>query len=143
MKAIRLRTEYLKNPLGNDIQHPRLMWNCEGGVKQTAYQIVTDAWDSGKIESASMHAVYPKELHSRQRVTWRVRLWDENGESGDWAESFFEMGLLAPSDWHAKWITGNYTVDKKERYPVDCLRRAFDCEKPLKTARLYITACGL
>ena len=143
MRAIRLRTEYLKNPLGIDITNPRLMWNCEGGVKQTAYQIVTEQWDSGKIESASMYAVYPKGLHSRERVVWRVRLWDENGESGDWAESFFEMGLLAPSDWHAKWITGDYTVNKKERYPVDCFRRAFACEKPIKSARLYITACGL
>lgn len=33
MKAIRLRTEYLVNPLGIDVQHPRLIWNCEGGVK--------------------------------------------------------------------------------------------------------------
>ena len=56
MKAIRLRTEYLVNPLGIDVQHPRLMWNCEGGVKQSAYQIVTDNWDSGKVETSSMHA---------------------------------------------------------------------------------------
>ena len=55
MKAIRLRTEYLVNPLGIDVQHPRLMWNCEGGVKQSAYQIVTDNWDSGKVETSSMH----------------------------------------------------------------------------------------
>ena len=43
MKAIRLRTEYLNNPLGIDIQNPRLMWNCEGGVKQTAYPALTIA----------------------------------------------------------------------------------------------------
>ena len=41
MKAINLRTEYLKDPIGIDILNPRLMWNCEGGVTQTAYQIVT------------------------------------------------------------------------------------------------------
>lgn len=35
MKAIRLRTEYLNNPIGIDIQTPRLFWNCEGGTKQT------------------------------------------------------------------------------------------------------------
>ncbi|MBR3365397.1 MAG: hypothetical protein IKG53_11055, partial [Solobacterium sp.] len=69
MKAIRLRTEYLKDTLGIDVQKPRLMWNCEGGIKQTAYQIVTDEWDSGMIESSAMHAVYPKELNDRQRVT--------------------------------------------------------------------------
>ena len=54
MNAIRLRTEYLKNPLGIDVERPRLMWNCEGGKKQTAYQIVTDGWDTGKVESSSM-----------------------------------------------------------------------------------------
>ena len=28
MKAINLRTEYLINPIGIDIQNPRLFWNC-------------------------------------------------------------------------------------------------------------------
>ena len=42
MKAINLRTEYLVNPIGIDICNPRLMWICEGGTKQTAYQIVTE-----------------------------------------------------------------------------------------------------
>ena len=36
MRAIRLRTEYLNDPVGIDVRKPRLMWNCEGGVKQTA-----------------------------------------------------------------------------------------------------------
>ncbi|MBR4394752.1 MAG: family 78 glycoside hydrolase catalytic domain [Oscillospiraceae bacterium] len=143
MKAIRLRTEYLKDPLGIDIRQPRLMWNCEGGVKQTAYQIVAESWDSGKVESASMQAVYPKELKSRERVSWRVRLWDENGEPGEWSDSFFEMGLLSAEDWSAEWITGDYTPNKKERSPVDCFRKTFTLDKPLASARLYITACGL
>lgn len=56
MRAIRLRCEYLKDPMGIDILNPRLMWNCEGGVRQTAYQIVTENWDSGKVESSSMQA---------------------------------------------------------------------------------------
>ncbi len=140
MKAIRLRTEYLENPLGIDIQKPRLMWNCEGGLRQTAYQIVTENWDSGKVESASMQAVYPRPLRDRERVNWRVRLWDENGEPGQWSEAYFEMGISA---WQAKWITGNYTVNRKQRYPVDCFRKTFAVDGPVKRARLYITACGL
>lgn len=140
MKAIRLRTEYLKDTLGIDVQKPRLMWNCEGGIKQTAYQIVTDEWDSGMIESSAMHAVYPKELNDRQRVTWKIRLWDENSEPGEWSEAFFETGI---SCWQAEWITGNYKVNKKERYPVDCFRKSFSLEKTPVKARLYITACGL
>ncbi len=62
MKAIRLRTEYLENPIGIDIRHPRLMWNCDGGTRQTAYQIVTGKWDSGKVASGVMHAEYSMEL---------------------------------------------------------------------------------
>lgn len=114
MKAIRLRTEYLMDPLGVDFQRPRLMWNCQGGVRQTAYQIVTDNWDSGRVESSSMRAEYPEELHDRERVNWRVRLWDENGEPGEWSQAFFEMGI---SSWQAKWITGDYTVKKKNAIP--------------------------
>ena len=140
MKAIRLRTEYLQNPIGVDCKHPRLMWNVEGGLRQTAYQIVTPRWDSGKVESSSMQAAYPKGLHDRERVVWRVRVWDERDEPGPWSEAFFERGI---SVWAAKWITGNYSVNKKKRYPVDCFRKAFSVEKPVESARLYITACGL
>ena len=143
MKAIRLKTDYLTDPLGIDVRQPRLQWNCDGGVQQSAYQIVTENWDSGKVESASMHADYPKELKSRERVNWRVRLWDENDEPGEWSEAFFEMGLLEKTDWTAKWITGNYAVNKKERYPVDCFRKVFTVRKNVRRARLYITACGL
>ena len=139
MKAIRLRTEYLVNPLGIDVQHPRLMWNCEGGVKQSAYQIVTDNWDSGKVETSSMHTFYPKELADRERVNWKIRLFDENGVAGEWSESFFEMGI---SSWEAKWITGDYKVNRNDRYPVDLFRKEFKVERPVEKARLYITACG-
>ncbi|MBQ5951478.1 MAG: family 78 glycoside hydrolase catalytic domain [Lachnospiraceae bacterium] len=143
MRAIRLRCEYLKDPMGIDMQAPRLQWNCEGGLRQTAYQIVTQGWDSGKTESSSMYAVYPLELVSREEVVWKVRLWDENGVPGEWNEAHFEMGLLRPSDWKAEWITGNYHVNKKDRCPADCFRRRFTVKKEVSKARLYITACGL
>ena len=143
MRAVRLRCEYLTNPVGIDIRQPRLMWTCEDGIKQTAYQIVSENWDSGKVESDSMHAVYPLPLQSRERVNWKIRLWDENGVPGDWSEAFFEMGLLKKTDWTAKWITGDYTPSKKERYPVDCFRKTFAVKKAVRRARLYITACGL
>ena len=151
MRAIRLRTEYLRDPMGIDILNPRIMWNCgdwtelksAAGAKQTAYQIVTDQWDSGKVESSSMQAVYPLELKSRERVNYKIRLWDGDGEPGEWAESFFEMGLLDPVDWKGKWITGDYVPKKNERYPVDCFRKAFETGKAIEKARLYITACGV
>lgn len=148
MKAINLKTEYLINPIGIDIRHPRLFWNCEGGTKQTAYRIVakTDeriVWDSGKITSESMHADYPNDLASRQRVEWSVTLWDETDSEGEPSETaFFETGLLSAGDFAAKWISSDYRVNPKKRYPVDCFEKEFSAHNVAK-ARLYITACGL
>ena len=73
-------------------------FNAEGGVKQTAYQIVAGDWDSGKTASASMQAALPLPLRSRQRVVWKIRLWDENDRPGAWTEAAFETGLLDAAD---------------------------------------------
>jgi len=173
MKAIRLRTEYLVNPVGISIQKPRLMWNCANGDKQDAYQIQCFSidyqrkeicggmpteesiqkdlydesdllWDSGRVESQAMQAVFPLELESRQEIHWRIRLWGDSSETaGPWAEASFEMSLLEASDFTAQWITGDYHVRKKERYPVDCFRKEITLQGQVQKARLYITACGL
>ena len=146
MKAIRLKTEHLFDPIGVDFTAPRLYWNCEGGRKQTAYQIVAAddsgsiLWDSGRVESAAMCVKWggaPVPL--KTKVLWKVRLWDETDTVGDWSEASFETSI---NTWSAKWITGDYKVNKKERYPVDCFRKAFHAAD-VKKARLYITACGL
>ena len=146
MKAIRLKTGHLFDPVGVDFTAPRLYWNCEGGRKQTAYQIVAASdsgsvlWDSGRVESDAMGVRWGgAPVPPKTKVFWKVRLWDENGNPGDWSEASFETGIGA---WSAKWITGNYKVRKKERYPVDCFRKAFHAAD-VKKARLYITACGL
>ena len=148
MKAIHLRTEYLINPVGIDLERPRLRWNCEGGVRQTAYRIVAvsdgkEVWDSGKVSSDSMRVGYPQPLFSRQRIEWRVQVWDESDKAGEWSETaYFETGLLSADDWQAKWIAGAYRVNKKKRYPVDCFKKTFSAAG-IRKARLYITACGL
>ena len=148
MRAINLKTEYLVNPMGIDIQNPRLMWNCEGGITQTAYRIIAKTgeqtvWDSGKVRSSSMRAEYLLTLSSRERIEWSVTLWDESDREGEPSETaFFETGLLSASDFTAKWISGNYRVKKKTRYPVDCFKKQFNAQNVAK-ARLYITACGL
>ena len=154
MKAVRLRTEYLNNPIGIDIKKPRFSWVCEGGITQTAYRIIAlddtgkELWDSGKIESDRMHLItwQGKKLESRMHVIWQVQLWDEKGNPGDLSEKAeFEMGLISGIDWVSKWITGNYVPDKKKRYPVDCFRKffSFSEEKRAVRARLYATACGI
>ncbi len=149
IQATHLKTEYLVDPLGIDIPQPRLFWNVAGARKQTAYSITARSdgeviWQSGKIPSGRMRAAYAgPALHSRQRVEWTVTLWDENDRPGPPAAACFEMGLLSPADWSAKWITADLKINKKLRYPVDCFKKAFRAEQPVRRARLYITACGL
>ena len=147
MIAVNIKIERLTNPIGVDFKNPEISWVCDGGKRQTAYRIVatTDgmtAWDSGRVESERMRATYEPPLRSRQRVELVVTLWDENGNAGEESHAYFEMGLLEPSDFKAKWISGSYRVNKKKRYPADCFRKQFTLGKVAR-ARLYATACGI
>lgn len=156
LRAIRLRTAYLQDPLGIDIAQPELSWNLEGdGETQTAYEIRAagseqdlalgkTVWESGVVKSNSMlHHAYEGTLHSRERVYWRVRISDDKGELGPWSDvTSFEMGLLAVSDWQAQWITGDYLPKEKTRYPADYFRKIFAVSN-VACARLYISACGV
>lgn len=153
MKAVTLRVEYLQNPMGIDILTPRFSWTCQGGTTQTAYQIVARndrnvvMWDTGKVQSDDMHLIpwNGKALSSRDQIHWQVTLWDESDVPETSEPAVFEIGLVRPDDWKARWITGNYTVDKKKRYPVDCFRKQFTVpeSKQIQKARAYMTACGV
>jgi len=117
-----LRCEYLTNPLGIDAGSPRLSWTLasdQRGEQQTAYQILVatsaellnadtgDLWDSGKVESdeSSQVAYAGKTLASRESCFWKMRAWDRDGHAGAWSPvEQWQMGLLEPSDWIAKWI---------------------------------------
>ena len=150
MKAVHLQTEYLTEPLGLGLASPRFYWNCEGGISQSAYQIVVKrgdeiVWDTGKVSSPVMsHIRYKgKPLKSRDIVDWSVTLWDENDQPGESSESHFELGLLSPADWKAQWISGSYKPKKGVRYPADCFKKEFTVNGKIKKARLYSTARGV
>ena len=151
MRATRIKTADLFNPIGIDIKNPRITWNCQGGKKQTAYRTVITAedgsvkYDSGKVESSSMYCLYAGEkLNSRDILDISITLWDETKEEETADDAFFEMGLLDKKDWQAKWIAGTDT-DKEERLPADYYQKVFetDKDKAVNKARLYATACGV
>ncbi len=120
---VHLRCEYLQNPLGIDRTVPRLSWqsdSTERNWKQAAYQILVanapeglksgaaTIWDSGRKNSdASVNVAYQgPSLESHRRYYWKVRVWDAAGKLSESTESaWWEMGLLHPDDWKAKWIT--------------------------------------
>mgnify|MGYP002627216082 CR=1 FL=1 len=131
MRAVTLKTEYMQNPCGIDILKPRLSWLCEDGLRQTAYEIHAccgdrELWNSGRIESGKMYAFPEAALTSRERVEWRVRLWDENGDVGPWSEdASFEMGLLEQGDYSARWINPELECDPSVHKPASYLRKRF------------------
>ncbi len=146
---------------------------------QSAYRIVVarnrkgldadqgDLWDSGKVASdQSIQVRYAgKALVSEQECFWKVRVWDEQGKASDWSQpARWTMGLLEPSDWHAKWIgldepTGDQTAknilgdaqwvwfpegqpEKAAPVGTRCFRRVITVptDRAVKRATLFFTA---
>lgn len=167
------RCEYMVDPLGLGIEAPRLSWELRAarrGVRQTAYRIrVTNGdtvvWDTGKTASGSSsgHTYEGTKLRARRRYEWQVMVWDERGEASEWSgTAWWEMGLLGPEDWSAKWIEPEQTTvaeeppldfyDRTKKLPptdygrlLPCplLRRRFEAKGAVRRARIYATAHGI
>lgn len=92
-----------------------------------------------------MHAEYGGPVPvSRQRVYWKVKVWDDRNEVCECSDhAFWEMGLLEKSDWNAQWIGGQALGGSRTNAPVPFLRRDFVISQPVTRARLYVTALGL
>ena len=156
-----LTCEYRVNPIGIDVTQPRLSWQItsdETNVLQTGYQLraalsVSDLtyknkliWNSGKIDSSQsvLVAYRGPALRSRERVYWQVRVWDNHHQVSSWSEpSFWEMGLLDPSDWTAKWISSPRKTDLVHAQPCPYFRKEFSTNKKIASARIYVTSLGL
>ncbi len=156
-----LRCEYLSNPVGMDVLNPRLSWQMKKdvrGARQTAYRILVatseellsdntaDLWDSGKIESDhSIQVVYQgKPLKSGMKVSWKVKIWDEEKSESDWSRiSNWEMGLLSAGDWQAKWIGAPSSLTSGEfKHAAPLFRKEVNISKKVKQARAYISGLG-
>ena len=165
-----LRCEYLVAPRGIDEPAPRLSWAIESdrrGAKQSAYRIrvasreaklasgAGDLWDSGRVESnRTTQLVYAgKPLRSRDVCHWCVEVWDEAGNTAQSPPSLWTMGLLAKSDWSARWIAAHPEIIKRDPEAVAptlrdpgtpaLFRKEFDVPAPIQRAALYASARGL
>jgi len=140
-----LACEYVTDPMGVDVPHPRFFWipGHEGrNQAQSAYQVIVGrtpdfsgelAWDSGKTDSDRFtHVVYAgRPLDSGATYYWKVRWWDKDGEPSPWSRTAtFDTGLFEASDWKASWIGG-----------ANSFRREFNLESEVVRARAYV--CGL
>jgi alpha-L-rhamnosidase len=160
-----LKCEYRVDPLGIDASKPRLSWilgSRRRGQVQGAYQILVadspaslaadrgDLWDSGRVASReTLHIVYGgKALRSGLRCHWKVRVFDADGNPSAWSRpAFWEMALLDPQDWRARWIEdGKPSPERDEDFyaddPAPLFRKSFVLPQGAKRARLYMTGLG-
>ena len=156
-----LRTEYHENPAAIDTDRPRFSWKLAAdgrGVVQTAFEIqvarTTDdarrgrrlTWQTGKVDSdQSIHVEYAgPALQSGDSYAWRVRTWNGQGVRSEWSEpATFGMGLLAPNDWGAPWITPVETTDPSTPQPAPMLRHEFRVDGRVRSARAFVSGVGL
>ncbi|WP_372775088.1 family 78 glycoside hydrolase catalytic domain [Mangrovibacterium sp.] len=167
-----------QNPIAIQGQHPLLSWvvKADGfNRSQTAYQILVssnpdllnekdaDLWNSGKVSSSQSANVKYRglELLSTQKYWWKVKIWDEKGNSSDWSPAnSFETGLFEEASWgNSKWISLKKD-DRQSEYrfrgyqtggmdeplmvtsqPVGYFRNELLTDKQIESARAYI--CGL
>jgi alpha-L-rhamnosidase len=148
-----LRCEYMVNPMGVDVAHPRLFWvdkSEERGQGQSAYEILVassaqklaknqgNLWDSGKVFSdETIQISYTgQSLKSSEQVFWKVRAWDNAGKVSSWSKpATWTMGLLQPEDWQARWIAAPTNSESL------LLRHDFVVKPGLKRALVFV--CGL
>jgi alpha-L-rhamnosidase len=149
-----LTVDHKTNPIGIDNKQPRFSWKIKGSgnnLMQTAYllKVASDekfssiVWQSSKIETGEsiLQTYRGPELKSGQRYFWQVKIWDNKGNESKWSQpAYWEMGLLSPSEWKAKWIEmGNDTL----RYsPSTLVRKEFPLTRSISSARLYVTSHG-
>ncbi|RPI02431.1 MAG: alpha-L-rhamnosidase [Calditrichaeota bacterium] len=161
LRVDHLKCEYKTNPVGIDVDHPRLSWQIQAdrkAVTQSAYEIRVAAtqkdvivgknlmWNTGRVKSnQSIQVVYEgPALESRRRVYWQVRIWDNKNIKSEWSEpAYWEAGLLKKNDWKADWISADVQEDVNVSSPAHMLRKTFTVKGQVENARLYITSLGL
>ncbi|OCX52510.1 alpha-L-rhamnosidase [Mucilaginibacter sp. PPCGB 2223] len=147
-----LMVEYMHNPAGISSLSPRFSWKltaAERNTLQAGYEIRVKndkgkVWDSGVQHSdRSVNVIYAgPALTSKTKYYWQVRISDNHGHTTKWSNvNFWQMGLLQPGDWSAKWISVAVADTVKNASPM--FRKAFRISKNIKSAMAYITAHGL
>ncbi|MFM7182933.1 MAG: family 78 glycoside hydrolase catalytic domain [Verrucomicrobiales bacterium] len=178
VEPVELRCEYHANPAAIGTTEPRFSWKLRSsdpearGLVQTAYEIEVlsensdtkgkPLWSSGKVESNQTDQIVWKgePLGSRDRATWKVRVWDGSQKAPAWSQpASFGVGLLAPEDWQALWISApkdesfttreniqNFVNDPKRGVltvtPAKYLRKEF-ATKAIARATVHATALGV
>lgn len=156
LKAVKLKCEYLLNPIGIGEAKPRFAWIIESdlrNVMQETYRMQfavnehfdTIFWDSGTVQSSeSVHIEYDgPALASSTRYFYRVKITDNHGQESPWSDvAYFETAMLDNSQWKARFITPEET-DSGASSKGYLMRKEFIPDGEIESARIYSTALGL
>lgn len=156
LKAVKLKCEYLENPIGIGETKPRFGWVLESDGKNVIQetfriQVADDAgftspvWDTGTVNSSeSVHVEYAgAALASSTRYFFRVKVTGSQGQESPWSEpGFFETAMLDVSQWKASFISPEDT-DSGASSKARLLRREFMLDGEIAFARVYATALGM
>jgi alpha-L-rhamnosidase len=143
----------VRDPLAIDRDETRFTWRSVDtvrGERQTAYQILVstnsdhlaagagDWWDSGKVLSDKSASVgyTGKTLPPATRFWWKVRIWDETGNSSHYsAPAFFDTGLNQ-NEWTGRSIWDGTTNPNNFAY----FRKTFPLRHRPVLAKVFVTA---
>ena len=147
---------------------PRFSWINSApkaiGEEQTAYRICVatspeelakpDVWDSKRVKSSDSYLVDYKgpALKPGTDYWWRVKVWSKRGKASEWSKpQQFTTGLTS---WGAaKWIGAPWQGEAPQHdlktgqnspavQPVPYLRTAFNVDKKVKAAKVFVTGLG-
>lgn len=156
--------EMQNNPEGISMAKPRFSWQFTSDkqdVMQVAYQIEVAGsekqlkagsdlqWNSGRMTSDQSQLVeyVGQELKSGAKYFWRVTVWTNTGDKLQSSIQHWSMALLSASDWKAKWIGLNDSINLKLNgnrtiLPARYLRKEFRLQSKPKRAVLYVSGIG-
>lgn len=146
---IDLSCEHMKDPSLIDGLMPRLSWinkattDDNTALSQSAYRLVIssseskldkgdyDVYDSGVVHSPDSYLVtpdYKEPLKPESTYYWKVMVWDGKDVPSAWSPK--ARFSTAMNHCNAKWLGGRH------------LKKDFDLDKALASARIYISAMG-
>ncbi|MBE6129350.1 MAG: alpha-L-rhamnosidase [Erysipelotrichaceae bacterium] len=142
MKIIDIRVNQIEKPVGFMMEKPVFSWISESDQPIDAYRICINE-DGRTVYDSGFAALDPlgceADFIPKPRTRYGFVIQAKAGETVSESEpSYFETGMMK-EPFHGSLIT---TADNSEpRHPV--FIREFNTDKPVRKARLYISACGL
>lgn len=148
-----LKCEYLINPIGIDVQHPRLSWQLPPSENRPLRFRITVGADS--IAVGKGIGQWRKEITANQaqlvdysgaslkpftKYYWTVSVLYAPGKWSSSTTASFETGMMDPRNWRGAWIGDTRDIHLK---PAPLFRKEFALERKVVKARAYIACAGL